>query len=249
MSQELISTSSVISSHLLGCTNVNNLIWYINPQWCTAIIALVLGIIGIFQDRIRNFFFYPKIDVSIRLESPWCQYTPLFKNDHGLGMLHFLGYYMRILIQVKKNKIEDVEIIANTVSKKNALGNFEKLKEFTPLNLRWSHPQPGEIKITRDVIHKDMFKFCDFGYVTKAENLGASGWEKSIEGGDLVRFHMDTEIDPNTRFNILNPGEYEIEFIFSASNMKPSKKKLTFKINNIWDEVIVSNMLVLSELK
>jgi hypothetical protein len=215
-----------------------------DPQMLGILVALVIGIAGIFQDWIRSLFFKPKLNASIELNSPWCLFTP-----SQTGGKNHVEYYMRFLIKNNgKYKMENVEVVANAVLIKNQSGTFDKFDSFTPLNLHWSHPKPNEVKITVDVIHQDMFKFCDFGYIAESQYLGASGWSQHILDGDLIRFHMDTEVEPYTRSNVLGPGEYEIEIIFSASNLNPITKRYNLKIYNVWDQNDVSKMLKLSEI-
>jgi len=221
------------------------IIWYKDPQWWAIIIALLLGLLGIFQDRIRSIFWKPRIKVAMKLKSPDCHKIAMRNSQTGQFVCD--SYYFRFLIENSGNfQMENVEAIVTEVCKKEANGEYKKMENFLPLNLVWAHYHNVEMP----KIQPHLFKHLDFGHITKSNfaNLEYFG----IENSSQVVFQFDLAVIPNHGSHILLPGDYNITIKFAANNLSPIIKKYNFVIANKWNDderVMLQNNISIKELK
>jgi len=140
-------------------------VWFKDPQWWAIIIALLLGILGLFQDRIRRLFKKPKLKLSIKKEPPDCHKTT--RRNIQTGESKGDCYYMRLKIDNSGNdQMENVEVMVVEVEKKDSNRGFEKITNFLPMNLEWSYYK----RPTMSLILPKFFKHCDLGYIIKSDN-------------------------------------------------------------------------------
>jgi hypothetical protein len=190
--------------------------------------ALILGVGGILQDRIRALFRKPKLNVSIRLEPPDCHKIPI---RHKITQNYVCdSYYFRFRVENDGNyQMEDVEAMVVEVHRK-IRGKFEKMHDFLPLNLVWAnYHRPVMPKI-----QPRMFKHLDFGYITRAEFADLSLF--GIQGNPCVVFRLSLAAIPNTGSHILTPGDFKIRILFAANNLKPVQKIYCISIKDNWTD-------------
>lgn len=212
--------------------------FYRDPQWWAIVVALLLGIIGIFQEWIRNIFRKPKIKVEIKLEPPDCHKIALRNNPGGQFICD--TYYFRFKVTNSGNfPMEDVEVLAAELYTKSG-GRYHKVNNFLPINLNWAHNHV----VTMPKIQPKLFKHCDFGHILETNtSLGQRivsfyGFQTSAS----VLWQLDTFIEPNTGSHIIFPGEHKIKIIFSANNLPPTEVWFKLKLKDAWD-ANESNML------
>jgi len=205
----------------------------VNNPWAVLVsllgvsVALLLGVVGIFQDRIRSLFRKPKLNVSIKLESPDCHKIPMRNLKTGE---EYDSYYFRFRIENAGNhQMEDVEAMITEVYKKVS-NSYEKVKSFLPLNLVWAHYR----YITMPKIQPHLFKHLDFGHITKSDAANLSFF--GIRENPNIVFQLDIAVIPNTGSHILLPGDYKIKIIFAANNLKPQEKVYNLVIKDNWND-------------
>jgi len=223
----------------------DNTIWYEDPQWWAIIVALLLGLSGIFQDRIRRIFWKPKISVSMKLQSPDCHKIAMRNPQTGQFVCN--SYYFRFRIENNGNfQMENVEAIITEVSKKELNGKYKKVESFLPLNLVWAHYR----NVAMPKIQPHLFKHLDFGHITKSNfaNLEYFG----IESSSQIAFQFDLAVIPNHGSHILLPGDYNITIKFAANNLSPVSKRYNFVIADKWDDderLMLQNNVSIKEIK
>ncbi|MDD3301753.1 MAG: hypothetical protein PHR57_03220 [Patescibacteria group bacterium] len=224
---------------------IETIAWYKDPQWWAIITALLLGLFGIFQDKIRNIFWKPKIKVNMRLKSPDCHKIAMRNSQTGQFVCD--SYYFRFFIENSGNfQMENVEAIITEVSKKEANGEYKKIESFLPLNLVWAHYH----NVAMPKIQPHLFKHLDFGHITKSDfaNLEYFGIQSSSE----VVFQFDLAVIPNHGSHILLPGDYNITIKFAANNLPPVIKRYNFIIADKWNDderIMLQNNVSIKELK
>ena len=207
-----------------------NQIWYQDFQFWAIIVALILGLAGIFQDRIRSVFLKPKMSIDIKLEPPDCHKNSI--NDKETGIKICDTYYLRFRIENNGNyQMDDVEAMVIGLVKKEPNEMYKKVKKFLPLNLVWSHYRTTSMK----QIQAGVFKHLDLAHIIRSEFVRVEGPFKVTTGHEII-FVLDTAVTPNNNSNILLPGTYQIDFIFVANNLKPVYKKYEFIIANEWSD-------------
>lgn len=202
--------------------------WVLIVTLSGVIVALFLGVMGIFQDRIRRSIHSPKIQILIKTTPPE-SHKIAFTNSQT--QKHICNtYYCRFRVSnIGNQQMEDVEAMIVEVQK---LENekFEKIQGFLPLNLNWSHY--GGITLSK--IQPKMFKHLDFFHVMEARYANLEHY--GIEAHPAVVLLLDVPVSPNTGSHILLPGEYKVKIVFAANNLEPAEKDYRVKINNSWTE-------------
>lgn len=214
--------------------------WTIWASFSSALIALIIGLLGVFRDRVRSLFIKPKLKVSIKTEPPDCHKTSM--AHPATGKYLYDTYYFRFRIDNIGNcHAEDVEAMVTEVHKK-INGQYKKKSDFLPLNLLWSHYR----KITMEKIQPKLFKHLDFGFILKRNFVNLKKY--GIEGTPNVVFQFDVAVKPNTGSHILLPGNYKVKIVFAASNFKPIEKTYNLEIKDKWDnneeKMLAENILI-----
>ncbi len=205
--------------------------FYKDPQWWAIAVALLLGIVGIFQDWIRAIFKKPKLHVDIKLEPPDCHKIALRNSQTGQFICD--TYYFRFRVTNAGNyPMEDVEVLTAELHNK-INGQYKKVNNFLPINLHWAHNHV----VTMPKIQPKLFKHCDFGHIIET-NTNFGGKILTYYGFNTkanIIMQLDTFIEPNTGSHILFPGEYKIKIIFSANNVSPYEIWFKLTLKDKWD--------------
>lgn len=214
--------------------------WYQDQnviQWIFIIVTLVIGLLSIFQEKVKRCFFQPELDFKFKLNSPHSRKTFL-----STRMNHVDTYYYRFVIKNSGNaEMNNVEVMVEEVLKKD-MTKYKRVDRFSALNLCWSHPYPGEKpEITKNKIQPKLFKYCDFGHVIKYDdfkkiyNYTPHKLIPSIPESEIL-FLLDTEVNPNTGGFIIEPGEYKFKILISANNLKVKSIAIEIRISDDWKE-------------
>lgn len=218
--------------------------WLKDPQWWAIVVALVLGLIGIFQDWLRKKIWKPDLKIEFRLNPPDSHKTMM--RNSNTNKIVYPTYYLRARIENTGNyQLEDVEAMVTEKTKREPNGQFKRDAEFLPLNLIWTVTH----EITKSKIQPGLFKFIDFGHVeeTRFKNLSTFG----LSNNSRVVLELCTETSPNTGSHIIFPGEYRIKIIIAANNLKPITKIYSLVITDNWtdnqSEMFEKNIFVKEE--
>ena len=210
--------------------------WYCDPEWITIIIAffstLFLGFIAIFQNWIRSWFRKPKLKISIKKEPPDC-HKAVFRNQKT-GEYICDSYYFRFKVEnVGNYQMENVEAMAIEIEQKNSSGQYEKKKDFLPMNLVWSYYR----SIPMSVIQPKLFKHCDLGHILKSEYADLERFGKTRSSN--VVFLLDVAKETFIGAHILEPGDYKIKIKVASNNLKPKTKVYNLVLKDEWldDEI------------
>lgn len=222
----------------------------VNDPWIVIItssgvlVALLLGVVGIFQDRIRACFIKPDLKVSIKLESPDCHKMAV--TNTATGQHIYDSYYFRFRVENAGNHhMEDVEAMVTELYKKSIDG-YKKLDNFIPLNLVWAHYKG---KITEPKIQPRLFKHLDFGNILKSQFVDLNYF--GITQTATIVFQLALSVFPNSGSHILLPGEYKVKVVFAANNLKPEEKIYHLNIKDKWSDdertMLVNNVSINEE--
>lgn len=200
-----------------------------DSQWWAIIVALLLGISGIFQDRIKRFFFKPKLNIYIKPYPPDSHKIQMRNPQTGQFICD--SYYFRFRVENTGNEqLNDAEAIIAEVYKKEANGECKKLENFSPLNLVWLYSH----NIVMPKIQPKLFKHLDFGHILKSEfaNLNFFGLTENSK----IVFLFDLAWKSDDGSHILFPGEYKITIKFAANNLSPITKNYHLVVADKWDD-------------
>ncbi|MGB7291037.1 MAG: hypothetical protein WBD99_02550 [Thermodesulfobacteriota bacterium] len=202
--------------------------WIIWVPLSGVVVALLLGILGIFQDWIRVWFKKPNLKASIALEPPDCLKIPLTENHRKICDT----YYCRFRVENGGNYYaENVEAMVTEVYMKKG-DQYERLANFLPLNLVWANSRQ---LITMPIIQPKLFKHLDFGHILESKIIRGYLESFGINSSASIFFELDVAVKPNTGSHILLPGDYKVNIIFAGSNIKPRQKTYHLILNDRWD--------------
>lgn len=210
---------------------LEQLYWLKDPQWWAIFAALLLGLAGIFQDWIRRLFWKPSLKINFYLTPPDSHKT--FFSDSKTGSFLNYTYYLRPRIKNDGNyRLEDMEVMAVELTKKESNGQFKKIDNFLPLNLIWTNSH----EITKSKIQPGLFKFLDFGHISETKHKLNQLSYFQLRKDTQVVLELCTEVPPNTGSHLIFPGEYRIKLLFAANNFKPASKIYSLVFADKWSE-------------
>lgn len=220
---------------------------YIETGFTTVIVALGLGLAGIFRDWIRSQFYYPELDIKFNVELPDCHKTRCtFRNDQGQIVTADCYYYRLKISNIGNYRAKKIEVMIAEKSTQDAQGEFVKDKGFLPLNLKWSHDK----RITRGSIAPSLFRNCDFGSIVHPKYTDNRLEGFPIKEKTKVVLDLELEVKPNTGTHLVFPGKHRLKIIAVADNSKAFSKIFEIDLKDFWDDnkrVMFENGLSVAE--
>lgn len=190
-------------------------------NWAVAIGTVILAFVAVFQEWIKSLIFKPVLEIETRAERPFAEKTH-FNPDRDV-------YYFRLGIRNTGRIVaKDVQVYAHKVRRKKSDSKCEDVSRFTPMALRWTHRPNG----TLPRLLPDMPPvFCDLGHISDPRNICTFEGLEEVPAGKTV-FALETEVIPNSRANLLGPGEYRVCLKVAASNCKPQSFTVRIKMRD-----------------
>lgn len=187
-------------------------------NWAVAIGTVILAFVAVFQEWIKSWFFKPVLDLDVGTERPLAEKTR-FHPDTDV-------YYFRLAVRnIGRKMAEHVQVYAYAVKRKKADNRYELVDRFTPMALRWTHKRNGTL---RRLLPGMPPVFCDLGHISDpARKVGTFEALDDVPADKTV-FALETEVNPNSKGNLLGPGEYRVYLKIAASNCSP--ESFTVKI-------------------
>ena len=213
-------------------------IFCIDSEWVAIAVVFLFSLAAIFREWIISCFKKPKLNVSFKMEPPYSHKVPFTNTKTGKFVCD--SYYFRLKIENSGNyQMENIEVIAVELHKKNREGKYELDKNFLPLNLVWSYfknlPNPDRW-VTMPVINRKSYRFCDLGNIVESKHANLDHFK--ITSTSNIVFRLDTFIATNTGSHILKPGDYRIKLIVAGKNIKTKEKLFNLNLENIiFDEI------------
>lgn len=184
-----------------------------------AAITFLAVLVALFQEKIKDWFNLAHLDLDINVNPPDCHQIDLTDQN---GVFISKSIYSRIRVKNTKGKTaKNVEIIASNLWKYNN-NQYEIVKTFLPMNLKWSH-----LGRAKEIIPPKSFRFCDLGPVRPL--------------ADSVILKLDTIVQPNPVSggvlpNVIEAGKYKLELLISGDNTKPKVYTWTIEFSNQWSD-------------
>lgn len=199
-------------------------------DWVVAFGTLVLALVAVFQDTVRGWFYRPTFQISTKTGPPDCVAGPVNLLD---GSFVADSVYLRVWVEnVGNATARNVEVYAKELRRRRADTNWERVSAFPPMNLRWANL--GTIYFPS--IAPEMGKHCDVGHVVDparrhllkedAPRLDLTNQQSSLA--------FDLMVAPNHRGHIVGPGEYQLDILVAAENVRPKKAKVVINLRGPW---------------
>ncbi|HXY79409.1 MAG TPA: hypothetical protein VEI08_02105 [Candidatus Bathyarchaeia archaeon] len=193
-------------------------------SWAAAIGTLILAFVAVFQEWIKSWFFKPSLDLDVRVARPDAEKTRFDANTDV--------YYFRLAVSNTGRKAaEDVQVYVSAVKRKKADAKYETLDRFTPMALRWTHKGVSTIPF---LLPKMPPAYCDLGHISDPERKVGTFERLPDVLDEQTVFAMETEVTPNSKANLLGPGEYRLYLKLAASNCPPHDFMVKLKMPGQW---------------
>ena len=236
-------------------------------NWTSALvistIALVvatflLGIIAVFQDVLRSWFWCPIIECELDILSPTCNRS-LIKPDEkeinenykaiteGYGKdsdLDFYRDYFRLKI-LNKGKVsaKNVEVILKDVKDVNG-----KTIGLSSDNLLWSTYEYSNLKELKPIMYWDYIspgthQYCSLGFIddpSKREYLKVYENLKSLNKKAIIAYEDETIFAFNVYWKTYDPkyfipkGVYFISLVIGCENARHLEKEIKIEVIGKW---------------
>ena len=206
-------------------------------NWLVAFGTIVLAIVAIFQDRIRSWFWSPKLDCTISLHPPDCHRT-----ISRLGDKQFFSYYYLLEIWNRGNvSARNVEVLIVDVQRKEG-NSFKIIDSFLPDNLKWStlFDISGERLIPKrycEYISPDSFKHCNLGHIHDPGYRKADGDDADLSVGEKETiFCFDVHFMSTKRYYLVGPGVYKVKIKVGCENARTITRNYKITVTGKWFE-------------
>ena len=205
--------------------------WGTVADWLVGIGTLVLAAVAVFQETIRGWFYRPRFQVSLRTEPPDCVSVP-FTTPEGTFVAD--SVYLRLWVEnVGNATARNVEAYARELRRQRADSRWELVGAFPPMNLKWANV--GAIYFPRIV--PGMGKHCDVGHIVDPARRGLLREDAPRLGltPQQTSLAFDLMAAPNNRGHIIGPGDYQLEALIAAENVRPIKRTIAISLRGTWD--------------
>jgi hypothetical protein len=202
-------------------------------QWVAAVATSLAVIIALFKEAITRRFRRPDLILRIKPADPDCIKTPVHVTSAGNVRWSGQAYFLRVWVENRgKQRAEKVQVFLASVRRRLAGGSFEPVKDFAPMNLRWSHTDFVEPEIYADGISPGMGKHCDLGCISEPSNPTLQRLPDMVEG--QVTLDLWLEVFPANQGHRLPPGEYRLEIKTAGSNCMPAIHRISLNLTGRW---------------
>lgn len=194
-----------------------------------AIATFAAVVVALLKEEIVGLWRKPKLTTSVSLSAPDCTKTSLGVDTYSIDC-----YYFRLRVKNEGNRrAEKVQVYANKLFKKHD-DIYHEVETFLPMNLRWSHSQPGPPEIFAD-ISPSMGRHCDFGDIADPSQRVDIGDDLPGAEADKTLYHLELEAKPRTRSHLLPPGYYRLELHIGAGNVQRRiTTRIEFSHSGVW---------------
>jgi len=177
-------------------------------QFFIAVGAFLVAALAIWGDSLKSYFFAPKLEVSVQLQSPYCQRMPA-------------GTWFRVKVEnVSRTAAQNVELWIVEL-RRGSKSNSLQL-DLVPIPLKWTHTG----KSVAASINPSFHRYCDFGTLIHR----AGGSPPYTENAQAMEFHLLTEPMPSDGSTKLGASAYHVRLAVTASNSKSRYFCFSFEV-------------------
>jgi hypothetical protein len=212
----------------------------LKPDWIAAVGSVLLAILAVFQDKIRNWLTRPRLKVQAKTQPPLCRKTwwmhpwppgDLRYDANKVEAEYFPCYYFGLEISnVGNMAASNVEVYASSLTRKRADEEFEPVSRFTPMNLKWAH----EHTVYLPLLSPKMFKFCAVGHIIAPAQRKRVGHDLPGVADDQGLLALDLQEEPTMKGYLVEPGQYRLTLVVTAANSTPKQCEIEFVFSGDW---------------
>jgi hypothetical protein len=212
-----------VTSHPWDATQWGNL-----AQWAGAFLTFCAVVVALFKEDFLAWRRHPDLTVRLRPEHPDCVITPAGHNGWKGWR-----YFLRLWIQNDGNaRAENVEVFLSRLSVERKRDVFEEMPGYAEKNLRWSHGDFWKPTILVGGISPGMGRYCDLVAMSDPNHPDLRNLP---DNPGKTRLGIQYEVlGPGADWP--GPGRYKFEISVSASNRRPVRYVIDFRLTGLWSE-------------
>jgi hypothetical protein len=202
-------------------------------QWVGAVATSAAVVVALFKDQIFRYWRRPKLGIRISPEPPDTVFSPMGVSDDQGKLQWWKSYWLRLWVENHgKDRAEQVQVFVSKVSKRGANDKYDSIRDFVPMNLRWSNGRDWrnpEI-FAPGISPTPLGKHCDFCSISDPENP-----QDELPGykGQCVAT-LQLEVFPSANRHRLPPGDYILEVIVGAANAEAKITHVRLNLKGQW---------------
>lgn len=202
----------------------------LTPTFISSIVALLIAVIGVFQDRIRRFFMGAKLKVEFEMKAPFVFQKHSFDSEKGFPRESFY-FRVGVMNEGSSSASKATVMLAGIEKKDEETGAWKGLDWFVPINLDWCHGVGFEYP----EIHPGSTAYFDFGMSSCSAKDLAAFFGARLGEPDRKKFHLATSrIDGVREGYSLPEAHYRMRIHISASNCDPLEVNFEFLYTPGW---------------
>ena len=203
--------------------------WQPLSIFISAVAAIAIAFVAIYQDRLRSLVFSPRLDLEQGPFYPDSVRVPLSDNA---GNVVANACYLQIRVKNKRATAEKVEVFVAKLEKE-INGIFHRVDSFYPLNLKWRHYNT----VFLDRLSPETSRDCTLGRMVDPANKQRVGddYPSLNLPSNRSPFRLELATVPNTRCDLLASGKYRLYLEIGASNARhPQKRTIELEFGGEW---------------
>lgn len=190
-----------------------------------------LVMIALFQEKLKQWIFAPKLVIDFELEAPFCSKTPFFlgwQTQGGEKKVNTEAYAFRF--GVRNDGESQARLCEAFIAelKKEKENKWVDVEYFQQVHLRWDIGKESENLYTH-INPSSVRRLCIIGYIMKpAKDLpkDEAKWFR------LTQLYSIGGYQPQH----LNPGKYRIKVMVAAENAKPVSQNFELCWSGVWKD-------------
>jgi hypothetical protein len=194
------------------------------PTFISSVVALLIAVIGVFQDRIRRFLMGARLKVEFEMKPPFIFKKSLSPVKNGIRWETFY-FRVGVINEGSSSASKATVMLAGIEKKDEETGTWKRLDWFVPINLDWCH----SVGFEYPEIHPGSTAYFDLGMSSCSAKDLVTFFGARLGEPDLKKFHLATSrIDAAQSGYSLPEAHYRMRIHISASNCDPLEVNFEF---------------------
>lgn len=181
-------------------------------------------LVALFGEQWWRAWNQPVLKVHVRKDDAGCYYktkVQLLGAPAHAPVQESEAYYFRLWVTNEgRGPAEAVQVFASALSRRDASGTFEAVREFLPMGLLWTHSNPPSTSLAR--LHAKMGHHCELASVVKHEVPAP--------------LTLSVEVAPFTGWHRLERGTYRLTLRLACANGSPRTQTVEIHFGGDWLE-------------
>ena len=206
--------------------------WYPNlppgswAEWVGGIGAILVVLLALFGNELRDWMFGPRLDVAVSTDPPDCVRVDIFNLSSPGPPIDTV--YVRMKVRNDGQSLaREVQVFAESLVEFVAGQGWQPVRMFVP------------------GLGPAMNKHCDLGRIAFHGQRHMVGDHKTGLDVNSNAFAFETLVKPNHQGHIVGPGRYLIRLLLAADNARPVVRTIELVVGPEWRPADPATMLAI----